>query len=372
MRAYYLDRIRIFLTILVIFHHTAIAFGASGGWYYVSPESASGSAQMLLSFFMTIDQAYFMSFFFLISALLMPASYERKGFGKFIKDRLVRLGIPLIIYILLIHPTVVWFVLNHTGQNISWLQITWHLISREPGPGPMWFVLTLLIFELLYAFYMKFRGHGNSGQYLAKMPSGLGIILFILGTGITAFLVRLGYPTGKNFFGLQFGYFPLYIAMYIVGIVAARRHWLEKFTLRQSKPWFYLSVAAILVLMVVMMQNAGTDMSSFNGGWNKSALFYAMWEPFVCVGFCFYFTLLARDYLNRPNNFVTAMSRASYPAYIIHPLIVVLSTFELESLPVSPCLKIVGVCLLAVPICFWTGVLFNRIIKNEKSKASAS
>jgi hypothetical protein len=56
MRAYYLDRIRIFLTILVIFHHTAIAFGASGGWYYISPESASGSAQMLLSFFMTIDQ----------------------------------------------------------------------------------------------------------------------------------------------------------------------------------------------------------------------------------------------------------------------------------------------------------------------------
>jgi len=363
MRAYYLDRIRIFLTILVIFHHTAIAFGASGGWYYISPESASGSAQMLLSFFMTIDQAYFMSFFFLISALLMPASYEKKGFGQFVKDRLVRLGIPLIVYIVLIHPTVVWFVLDHTGQEISWPRLACHLISHEPGSGPMWFVLTLLIFELLYALYMKFREHKGSGQRMTKTPTGLGIILFIVGTGIVAFLVRLGYPAGKNFFGLQFGYFPLYIAMYIVGIVAARRHWTEKLTLRQSKPWFYLSIAAILVLMIVMMQNAGKDLSSFSGGWNTSALFYAMWEPVVCVGFCFFITLLARDHMNRPDNFVTKMSKASYPAYIIHPLIVVLSTFVLESLHVSPYLKIAGVCLLAVPVCFGAGVLFNRITK---------
>jgi surface polysaccharide O-acyltransferase-like enzyme len=184
-----------------------------------------------------------------------------------------------------------------------------------------------------------------------------------VGTGIVAFLVRLGYPAGKNFFGLQFGYFPLYIAMYIVGIVAARRHWTEKLTLRQSKPWFYLSIAAILVLMIVMMQNAGNDLSSFSGGWNTSALFYAMWEPVVCVGFCFFITLLARDHMNRPDNFVTKMSKASYPAYIIHPLIVVLSTFVLESLHVSPYLKIAGVCLLAVPVCFGAGVLFNRITK---------
>ena len=34
----YLDKLRVFLTCLVIFHHTAIAFGASGGWYYKSPD----------------------------------------------------------------------------------------------------------------------------------------------------------------------------------------------------------------------------------------------------------------------------------------------------------------------------------------------
>ena len=45
----YLDKLRVFLTCLVIFHHTAIAFGASGGWYYKSPDLWSGWSERLMS-----------------------------------------------------------------------------------------------------------------------------------------------------------------------------------------------------------------------------------------------------------------------------------------------------------------------------------
>lgn len=40
-RAYYIDRIRVILTALVIFHHTTITYGAPGGWYYVELPTAA-------------------------------------------------------------------------------------------------------------------------------------------------------------------------------------------------------------------------------------------------------------------------------------------------------------------------------------------
>jgi len=45
-RDFSIDRIRIFLTALVIFHHSAIAFGAAGGWYYVTKVTTSGTLQL--------------------------------------------------------------------------------------------------------------------------------------------------------------------------------------------------------------------------------------------------------------------------------------------------------------------------------------
>jgi glucans biosynthesis protein C len=151
-RAYYIDRLRIVLIVLVFFHHSAIAFGAAGGWYYVTPNAITGYVKIILSVFTAVDQAYFMSLFFFISALLMPVSFDHKGFRKFMKDRLVRLGIPLAIYTLLINPTLVFAIHKYQGKTSeSWLDFVWMIDTQRPGPGPMWFVLSLLILETVYA-----------------------------------------------------------------------------------------------------------------------------------------------------------------------------------------------------------------------------
>lgn len=148
LRYHYLDKLRVFLTCVVIFHHTAIAFGASGGWYYKSSELWKGWSQALMSLVMGIDQSYFMALFFFISALLMPASYERKGVFAFLKDRAIRLGIPLLIYIFFLNPAIVGLVGELRGVAVDWGRLFWHYHT----PGPMWFVLTLIVFELLYVW----------------------------------------------------------------------------------------------------------------------------------------------------------------------------------------------------------------------------
>lgn len=362
-RAYYIDRLRILLTTLVIFHHTTIAFGALGGWYYITSQPTTGIVPFILSVFTAVDQAFFMSCFFFISALLMPASFHRKGFGKFMKDRLVRLGIPLAVYTLLIHPTLKFAIYKYLGKTSGpWLDFVWITDTEYPGPGPMWFVLTLLIFETAYALYHR-SSKGNVATKPGKrLPSTFAFILFIAVTGLLAFDIRLIYPLGNNFFGLQFGYFVLYIAMYELGIVAGRNNWLERFTIRQARPWFIASLLAIPAFVIVAaLSKAPEVMKEFAGGMNLRALFYAMWEPVICVGFCFFLLMFFKKHLNEAGRFASTLSADSYTVYIFHPLIVVGFTILSEHVALPPLARLAFVLILGIPACFLAAHLIRKI-----------
>jgi glucan biosynthesis protein C len=92
-RLLFVDNIRVFLTILVILHHLMITYSGTGRWYYNEP-GADAVTSSVGGWFCSINQAYFMGLFLLISAYFVPGSYDRKGAARFLKDRLIRLGIP--------------------------------------------------------------------------------------------------------------------------------------------------------------------------------------------------------------------------------------------------------------------------------------
>ncbi len=52
--------------------------------------------------FFTVNRSFFMSLFFLISGYLMVMSYDRGGPGRFLKGRLLRLGVPLVLFFTLV------------------------------------------------------------------------------------------------------------------------------------------------------------------------------------------------------------------------------------------------------------------------------
>jgi len=55
-----------------------------------------------------LNQAYFMGLLFLLSGYFTRGPYERKGPGKFLTDRLLRLGAPTLVYVLIISPLEKW------------------------------------------------------------------------------------------------------------------------------------------------------------------------------------------------------------------------------------------------------------------------
>jgi len=362
-RAYYIDRLRILLITLVVFHHSSIAFGALGGWYYITPNATTGAVQFILSLFMCIDQAFFMSLFFFISALLMPASFDRKGFRKFMKDRLVRLGIPLLAYTLLIHPTLIFAIYKYLGKTSTpWLDFVWNIDTEYPSPGPMWFVFTLLIFETMYALYRRVASGNVEAKSEGVLPSAQKIFLFIIGTGLLAFAIRIFYPIGKNFFGLQFGFFVLYISTYVLGILASNNNWIERFTLQNAWPWSIASLLSIpLIVMMLSLSRVPGIINELSGGMTPLALFYALWEPVICVGFCFFLVMFFKKYLNMGGMLTLVLSADSYTVYIFHPLIVVAFTILSEQAAIPPVTRLVLVWAFAIPTCFIMAHLIRKI-----------
>ena len=94
-RLLYLDNLKVCLTVLVIFHHAGQAYGDGGDWAY-HPSNPAEFMPWIWHFF-SVNAAFFMGLFFLISGYFVPASYVKQGASVFVQKKLIRLGIPLFI-----------------------------------------------------------------------------------------------------------------------------------------------------------------------------------------------------------------------------------------------------------------------------------
>merc|ERR1712199_128140 len=99
----YLSNLKTFLTFIVVTHHVACFFSdasADGlqtysldmGKLLTFQDQDFRSFALPSQIFLQMNQFYFMAPFYLISAYFCPRSLDRKGFRKFVVDKLVRLG----------------------------------------------------------------------------------------------------------------------------------------------------------------------------------------------------------------------------------------------------------------------------------------
>src|ERR1039458_7413159 len=123
-RDFYIDRLRVAMTALVILHHTAITYGAIGGWFWRELPPSRTASSTLLILFCSTNQAYFMGFFFMLAGYFTPASLERKGYARFIADRCMRLGLPLLAFGLILGPLTAAMVEFAHGDGF-WPTIVW-------------------------------------------------------------------------------------------------------------------------------------------------------------------------------------------------------------------------------------------------------
>jgi len=371
---FFIDNLRILLITLIMMLHLSITYGGVGSWYYRNvPE---GYMSVPLTWHNGTVQAFSMGLFFLISGYFTPGSYDRKGPRRFFKDRLLRLGIPLLCYDFVIGPLMAYplmqagalkqgSTLQFDGSYREFLSIYY---SRfHVGTGPLWFVEALLIFAGFYVLWRVLaKTPACSFQDGGKLPGNLAIALFALALSAVTFIVRIWLPIGWSFepLNFQFPFFPQYICMFIVGIIAYQRNWLIRISDAMGKLWLGVALFFILILFPALFVLGGAlegNVASFTGGLHWQCFGYAAWEQFTGVAMIIALMFLFRKWFNRQGGAAKAMSASVYTAYIIHAPVVVLVTIAMRNISLYPLLKFALAVLIAVPLCFVLGNLIRQL-----------
>ena len=359
----YLDNVRSLVIILVITMHSAVTYSGLGDWYYKegSEENLLLFELVFFAFYQSFLQAWFMGILFFISGLMAAKALAKRGSFNFIKERLFRLGLPLLLYIFIISPFIVFILLKmnpgygFTENFVLYLTNFWWL----DGTGPLWFVETLLIFSIIYAVLKKFFPNGIKINDINLK----NIILTIILTALFAFIIRLVFPIDTKFFNLQFCNFAAYIVMFAIGILISENNLLEKTTDEKNIKWIKLSqiIGVPLWLFIIFFGGVYDGFNYYKGGLNWQSFAFALWEALMAIGFSMGLIAFFRKKVNTENKFTGLMRDNTFGIYFFHAPILVSITLALNSLIMLPILKFAVVAIITSVACLVFSFLIRKI-----------
>jgi glucans biosynthesis protein C len=369
-RLFYIDHLRVTLVILVLLHHVAAVYGAAVPFYYVEPPFTDAKAFQILLVFMLANQGFFMGVLFFLAGYVTPGSFDRKGPVSFLKERVFRLGIPLILFLFVLNPvsSIGYYLMPEFITGIT-TPLTWQEYPKLIGLGPLWFVAMLLLFGFGYAAWRLLTRNRTSRPTSRFERIGyIGILLFVVGLAAVSYLMRMIIPLGKSILDFPtLAYLPQYLSFFTLGIVAYRRSWLDTLTTSKGIVGFAAALAAGVILFplafggrffsLTVTSELGNAMG--NGHW-QSAI-YALWDSIFAVGMCLGLIILFRRFFNGRRKIGSFLSRHSYSVYIIHTPIIVMVAYLLRGMDLSNLAKFGVAAVIMIPACFAAAFLVRKI-----------
>ena len=345
-RLLYIDNLRVFTIALVVLQHAAVTYSGLGSWYYKEAAPLGQAEFLFFGLGQSHAQAFFMSLFFLIAGSFVPASFARKGPRAFLLDRLYRLGVPLLVYVLVMHPLLV-KILHPDLDVAAYILKGLHTLDILSWTGPLWFVEALLIFTVAALPFLG-RLHRQSAPPAALPATTIWALIALVSAA--AFGIRLVFPIGTSFANLQFCYFAAYIVAFAVGVLAGARGWLDRISYRTAKRWLLASFALGLPLWLCAMVAGGAREGRLNidGGMAAGPFLYALWESFFCVAFIVALLGIAREKLDFQKPWMRFLADNTFGVYVFHAIVLVLVSLALKPLALSVIPKFALVSLLAL------------------------
>ncbi|MES2716304.1 MAG: acyltransferase family protein [Pseudomonadota bacterium] len=359
----FIDRLRTVLTVLVIAHHTAITYGGSGSWFYREVHDGGTPFSLLLTLFCSVNQAFFMGLFFLLAGYFTPPALAAKGLGRFVRDRLLRLGLPLLAFGWVLGPLAV--AIAGTQQGRPLLGGWWALVSQGVFVlGPLWFAWALLLFSAGWLLWRALRPLPLLPQAdAAAVPCDRAWLLSALGVGAAALAIRQWVPVGENRLGLQLGYFASYLFLFALGCAAWRHRWLERIPPAQARRWGRVALYTVPVLVATAAATgalAGRPVN-FAGGLGVAAVVYAFWEPFVAWGVVARLLVGLQGRVQADQPGWQRWDASAYGAFILHAPVVTGLAVALAGWGLPPALKFLLVLGLGTLLSFSLAGWFRRL-----------
>jgi glucans biosynthesis protein C len=357
-RAIWLDYCRAFITVLVVAHHSSLAYTTFASFnkqaYNASTHPIVDTMRSYsLDVFEDFNDVFFMALMFLISGIFVLPALARKGPRTFIRDRFFRLFVPFLIAVTFLMPLgyLSSWHLAHGNYDLRAFLVDFITVEHWP-PGPPWFIGILFLFNLIVAAgYRRLRpGFDSAASRLAALADKpmltwflwwllticlfLPLVLLFGGSawiGIGPFAIQLSRIL------LYFGYFVLGMLLGTAGtengLLAERSNFMQKGPL-----WTFLCVLAYTALMLVGLPIGALADSGRITEIQARLLYRPVWA-LSCAASSIAFLAIFRRRTHRARKTWDSLAANAYGIYLIHYIFVLWCQFLLLPLALPALVK---------------------------------
>ena len=355
-REHGVDVLRVVVIAGVVVMHTTNAYLGGADWFYTerTTSTAWSTVPVLVA---TFGALFGLGPLFLVAGWLSARSLARRGPAAFTRSRLVRLGIPLVVFIYLIDPVTAWLggVPRHDNPSLASYLGVW-----EAEAGPMWFVAALLVFSVVYAAVAR-RRRARRGRSPGEGPVLTAAAATIAVSGVLVWQ-RWPLDAADTWLNLRWGLWPQGAVLFALGVHAAGSGGLDRPAPALVRRLGWITTAALGVLVALSsiavargeLQAVASDAPALLGA---LALLYGT----VSVTLTWWLVAQARMRFTGSGGRLSAAGRASYPTYVVHPLVLTAIMIGFASIALPPPAKCLVVAALAVPACFGVGYALTRV-----------
>lgn len=303
-RITYMDQLKVLLTFLVVIHHAGQAYGPTGGIWVVNDPA---KAAWLREFFF-INASFMMGLYFFIAGYFLQTSMYGKTIARVLKDRLRRLGIPLLLFTFGVFLPFNYLIAGNSGNLFQFFSNS-YFHTPPAATGHLWFIASLLVYSILYLLSSRYlSGLFRISNFSISLPR---ILLFVVLITVISAWVRTTYPvdTWKTWLiPVEVAHIPQYVSLFLLGT-----------QFRKHKGLSLLKPVHGLVMLI-----AGS------GLWllrpfpvSGLAIAESFTESLLCVGISISLLTLFREKTRLANIIPVFIAPHTYGIYLLHLFIVI-------------------------------------------------
>ena len=294
------------------------------------------------------QDVYLMSLMFFLSGLFVWPSLVRKKDWAFLRDRVLRLGLPFAFGIAVVIPVAIYPVYRLTAADPS-IAAYWHSLLALPfwPNGPLWFLWQLLALNFIAAgvHFIAPNALPALGRWSAAADKNLaryfGVLLAASALAYVPLAIAFTPWTWSNsgLFAVQFCR-PLLYAVYFFAGVGIGAAGIERGLIAADgilmRRWAYALASALVALFLWMGLTALTmhDGASFGVEFAADLSFVL-----ACAAGCMFLIAVCLRFATGYSRLLRYLSANAYGLYLVHYAFVVWLQYALLATPLFAIVK---------------------------------
>ncbi|NDK55737.1 acyltransferase family protein [Pontibacter fetidus] len=370
-RRYDLDWLRLLAFMLLILYHAGMIF-VSWGWHIQHPESSK-----FFEWAMMLVNQWRMPLIFFIGGAVIWYSLHKRSSGEFVKERLVRILIPLLFGMLVVVVPQAYY---EQVQKGGYAQSFWDFYTSAYffeffTWNHLWYLVYVLFYSLVcLPLFKRWIKKGQPKWIDRLISNSSGIVLLALPIIVSEVLLRKAFPSYQNFI-TDLANHAFYLPVFIYGFLIATNA--KAMAAIKKAKWSYLFFGvALYTVLYTFYWVPETEPATILG--------YAAYQALQSLNTWLWLLIVygfGSTYLTFSNKFLKYGSQAVYPYYILHQTIIIIIGYYIIQLPIGIGWQFLLISSGTFLICsilyhfirqFWLGRLLFGLRADVKRKGKAA